>query len=673
MGNTVQANPGTANMIPFVKLRLSSLLIVSGLLAVGLPDSDLHAKLFKIRVVDDETGRGVPLVELRTVNNIRYFTDSAGLIAFDEPGLQGMTVFFHVESNGYEYPVDRFGYRGVRLKIEPGGEATLKVKRTSIAQRLYRVTGGGIYRDSMLLGEPVPLSHPVLNAQVFGSDSVVNAVYRGEIYWFWGDTNRPSYPLGNFHVPGAVSQLPSQGGLDPGRGVELDYFVGDQGFAKETAKMEGSGPTWINGLTTITGEGGVEYLYAKYVKVAKPMRVYRQGLARFDDTAKQFKHRIELPMESPIVPGGHPFHLDVEGHDYVYYADPFPVIRVRGTVAALESPETYEAYSCFEPDTDHPAGYRVDRDLDGRLKFRWRTGVPPLLGAARKAAIASGQVRDVESFEFLRDVATGKPIKAHGGSVYWNEYRSRWVMIFLESFGSSFLGELWFAESSQPEGPWVYATKIVTHKKYSFYNPKQHPMFDQQQGRLIYFEGTYTNLFSGNPEMTPRYNYNQIMYQLDLSDPRLVLPVPVYPWVSDLDDTTLAHTFTTRFGVTGRPPGDRPVWFGLDRPVDDSVAIVREDRSATPGRLKALPSSEIEKSHVEVLFYGLPTTVNEIEPESAAATPLIPMYEYFHKGEGRYAYSTSDQLPGPGFERLSSPLCLVWKAPDHLVMPTPTR
>ncbi len=34
---------------------------------------------FIVRVVDRQTKRGVPLIELRTVNNIRYVTDSKGL------------------------------------------------------------------------------------------------------------------------------------------------------------------------------------------------------------------------------------------------------------------------------------------------------------------------------------------------------------------------------------------------------------------------------------------------------------------------------------------------------------------------------------------------------------------------------------------------------------------
>jgi len=51
---------------------------------------------------------------------------------------------------------------------------------------------------------------------------------------------------------------------------------------------------------------------------------------------------------------------------------------------------------------------------------------------------------------------------------------------------------------------------------------------EQAKGRLVYFEGTYTESYSGNPVITPRYNYNQIMYRMALDDPRLFLPAPVY-------------------------------------------------------------------------------------------------------------------------------------------------
>ena len=89
---------------------------------------------------------------------------------------------------------------------------------------------------------------------------------------------------------------------------------------------------------------------------------------------------------------------------------------------------------------------------------------------------------------------------------------------------ASFLGEVWYTEADRPEGPWIWARKIVTHDRYRFYNPVQHPFFDQDGGRVIYFEGTYTYTFSGNDDPTPRYDYNQVMYRLDLGDPRLKLP-----------------------------------------------------------------------------------------------------------------------------------------------------
>jgi len=175
---------------------------------------------FEIQVVDQATGRGVPLVELRTVNQIRYVTDSAGRVAFFEPGLMGTRVFFHVRSHGYEFAKDGFGMRGRALDVRPGGRAVLKIKRINIAERLYRITGGGIYRDSVLLGRDAGIKQPLLNAKVLGQDSVQAVVYRGKVHWLWGDTNRPGYPLGNFHMPGATSKLPGAGGLDPAVGVD---------------------------------------------------------------------------------------------------------------------------------------------------------------------------------------------------------------------------------------------------------------------------------------------------------------------------------------------------------------------------------------------------------------------------------------------------------------------
>ncbi|MBE0537576.1 MAG: hypothetical protein IH624_18075, partial [Phycisphaerae bacterium] len=151
---------------------------------------------FFIRVVDETTGRGVPLITLKTTNHLSWVTDSAGVAAVIEPGLMGQQVFFHVAGHGYTYPADGFGYRGARLDVRPGAWAQVKVKRVNIAERLYRVTGEGIYHDSVLAGQKTPLAAPLLNGQVMGQDSVQTCLYRGKLYLFWGDTAKPSYPLG---------------------------------------------------------------------------------------------------------------------------------------------------------------------------------------------------------------------------------------------------------------------------------------------------------------------------------------------------------------------------------------------------------------------------------------------------------------------------------------------
>jgi hypothetical protein len=63
----------------------------------------------------------------------------------------------------------------------------LPLRRLNIAERLYRITGEGIYRGSILVGQPVPIKQPLLNGKVVGQDTVIVTPYKGKLYWFWGD------------------------------------------------------------------------------------------------------------------------------------------------------------------------------------------------------------------------------------------------------------------------------------------------------------------------------------------------------------------------------------------------------------------------------------------------------------------------------------------------------
>jgi hypothetical protein len=412
--------------------------------------------------------------------------------------------------------------RGVRLTVEPGKVATVKIRRKNIAERLYRVTGEGIYRDTLLAGRKAPIRQPLLNAQVVGQDSVQNAVYGGRLFWMWGDTSKPSYPLGNFHMSGATTPLPGGGGLDPDRGVDLEYFTGENGFAREMAPMSGDGPTWLDGLVVLP-EDGRERLFAAYVKIRPPLEVYERGLCRYDDQTGQFERLERFPQGAPAFPYGHPVKRRENGVEYVFFGDPFPLVRVRAEAAALRDLSRYEAYTPLREGSrlNEPV---LDRDAAGKLRYAWRRNTPPVGAEEQEKLIRAGKLRRDEALLRLEDPDSGKPVVIHRGTVHWNAYRKRWILIATEIGGTSHLGEVWYAEAENSLGPWRHPRKVVTHDRYSFYNPSHHPEFDQQGGRIIYFEGTYTHAFSGNPEPTPRYDYNQIMYRLDLADPRLKLP-----------------------------------------------------------------------------------------------------------------------------------------------------
>jgi hypothetical protein len=227
------------------------------------------------------------------------------------------------------------------------------------------------------------------------------------------------------------------------------------------------------------------------------------------------------------------------------------------------------------------------------------------------------------------------------------------VLLAVQSFGTSALGEVWYAEADTPLGPWVYARKVVTHDRYSFYNPKQHPAFDRDGGRTIFFEGTYAHTFSGNPDATPRYDYNQIMYSLDLADPRLVLPVPVY----QLNDGPPAHLGTRRDLKDGKTLPSLAC-FALDRPRAGTVPVFAEP--AGDGRFTLRVGKAGEKGAV---FHALPAGT---EPTPATA---VPLYEFTHKDGKRRAYAVEGGWSRPDFVRAERPLCLVWRSPFGVTLP----
>jgi hypothetical protein len=477
----------------------------------------------EIRVTDAATGRGVPLAELETVNGLRFVTDNAGRVAFGEPGLLGQEVFFTVRSHGYEAKKDGFGFAGVKLTPRAGQVSEIKLTRRNIAERLCRLTGEGLYRDSLLLGHKPPRPASPHPGKVAGQDSVQAGVYRGKVYWFWGDTLRMDYPLGLFRMAGATTPVPDPNdpASDPASGIAFDYFVDPRtGFARAMMPLSHrpEGVVWVSAVFAVPDAKGVERLVGHYSRRKGLAEQYEQGIAVFNDEKAVFEPAKQLPpAETWRRPAGHPIRFEERGKQWLLFGSPTPNVRVPATLADVLDPGKYEAFTCARAARGGEPPL-PDLGADGTPAWRWQKDLPPTDSKTEHRWMKAGKLKPGQARFCPADAAApADRVRLHSGSVRWNPHRRRWVLIAGQVWGkTSLLGEVWYAEASHPTGPFARAVRVVTHDRQSFYNVCHHAFLDRAGGRLIHFEGTYTNAFSGNPERTPRYNYNQVLYRLDL-------------------------------------------------------------------------------------------------------------------------------------------------------------
>jgi hypothetical protein len=460
---------------------LSSKVVVA--VVAGFAAQAAATPYHRIVIRDAASGAPIPLAEVETVHRVVATSDNAGNIAFLEPDLMGTDVHLRVRSHGYdEPPADGFGIRGVRFTPKADGVTEIKLQRRHLATRVGRLTGAGRWRETQLLGLPCPPAARAPLGAVLGQDSVQTVSWAGRLWWFWGDTARASYPLGNFRMAGATTP-PAAAWLDQveTEGIPFQYFTAADGFARPMVDLpEKEGVVWLDGICALPQADGAEHLVAHYSRRRDLGTELEHGLVQCAPGAAIFK---PLATAAPLGkswrhPVGHAV-LHCEGATtWMLFGDPFPSRRIPAQFSAVTDPSAWEAW-------------------DGT---RWQKEHPPAPQTA------------------LREAKTDRPITLHRGTVQWNDFRQKWIMIANEIGGiSSHLGEVYFAEAPAPTGPWGRATRIVTHDKMDFYNPIHHPFMDQENGRVIHFEGTYTMTFAGAVRPTPRYEYNQILYRLDLS------------------------------------------------------------------------------------------------------------------------------------------------------------
>lgn len=427
----------------------------------------------RIQVIEKDSKWPVPLVELITTGHMRYVTDNAGVVAFDQMELMGQEVWLDIRSPGYGVGKDGFGNRGRRITPQPGKTITIEIERQILAKRIGRLTGGGLFAESQRFGEYAEWKE----SGIIGSDSVQCVPYQGRLFWMWGDSGIPAYPLGIFHMSGARSEHPALDALVPPLRLPLDYYRDAKGKPRGIAPLPGEGPTWVFGLMAMTDADGKERLGGYYSKIRGMLEAYETGLTVWDEAKQEFIPRRVVwkksdgkPMPTGVPDGQGTTWRDAQGKEWFIFGNPFPFMRCPATFAAWSDPAQWET---LEPQREVVA-------------------------------------------------ADGTKITAHTGAIGFHPWRKRWVTVFMQKGGKpSFLGELWYAEADQPTGPWGPAVKILSHENYTFYNPRLHLAWTPAGQPWLYFEGTYTTLFTDNKAPTPHYDYNQILYRLDLDDPGL--------------------------------------------------------------------------------------------------------------------------------------------------------
>ena len=97
-------------------------------------------------------------------------------------------------------------------------------------------------------------------------------------------------------------------------------------------------------------------------------------------------------------------------------------------------------------------------------------------------------------------------------------------MIATENFGTSLLGEVWYAEAESPTGPWVWTREDRHARRVQLLQSRSSIPISTKKAAVDLLRRHLHAHVLRQPRATPRYDYNQIMYKLDLADPRMNLP-----------------------------------------------------------------------------------------------------------------------------------------------------
>jgi hypothetical protein len=351
-------------------------------LRLDLPStSTASSAYFRIKFVDAHTRRGIPMVLARSSHYLEQYSDSAGNIAFLEPGMMNRPVWFSILTDGYNFsasdqPASSHAHQalfpydsGVTLTTTPGTTATVLLNRTQIAERVYRLTGAGLYRDTLLTQDlseipasAAPRASEDTHSGSTAQDSLQIAIFKRKVLWLFGDTacaqssrEANCFGSGMFSV-GAHSCVPGGAGCadKPDEPPSLQYYGNSTVFPPRPHPMAPIAPlnqnTWVSAFVTIDPGTPSESLFGHYYKnPGDGQGSGSEGIARWDETRSQLVQQAVWPPGLPSgLEGAHTIQLLSPADctlGYAYFVNGAVSLRVRATAQAVSNPHAYERLS----------------------------------------------------------------------------------------------------------------------------------------------------------------------------------------------------------------------------------------------------------------------------------------------------------------------------------------
>ena len=330
----------------------------------------------------DRPGRAAGRAAGRS-RQIRYVTDSNGVVAFDEPGLIGLQGLLPRQEPRLRVPQGRVRLprQGARDPAGGLGHARRSSGSTSPSGSTASPAGGSI-ATAVLTGGRAPIARAGAERPGARLGQRASTPSTGARSTGSGATpTGPGYPLGNFHVPGATSELPGRRRARPRRRGRPDLLRRRRRLRPaDRARCPATGPTWIGGLVVLRDRDGRERMFADYVEDPPAAGDLRARAGRVRPRDRQLREGGHVPMDLRRTPASIPAAIRSStgdgGIDYVYYRSPYPLIRVPADPEALADPGGYEAFTCLAPGTRLEQRQARPRRRTAGLRYAWKRNTP---------------------------------------------------------------------------------------------------------------------------------------------------------------------------------------------------------------------------------------------------------------------------------------------------------